>query len=192
MKSSLKKLLIVGIITELIIFLISYYLHPELNETFRYAARYSGRLSLMIFLLSFYLYTVSFPKPLKGNIQLQNFIKLFAILHVIHFCFLATNVYLNNIELVPIKLLGGFLAYLMIVIAPFKLHSVSLAKQLIYFYYVSLVMVLTYVARVKGDFEGAEPFWFHYFSLIVLILCCIVFGWMVYINKNRQEGGSYN
>jgi hypothetical protein len=94
MMNSFKNLLIIGII----IFLISYYLQPELNETFRYAARYSVRVSLVVFLYSFYLYAFSFPKPLIENIQLQNFIKLFAILHIIHFCFLATNVYLNNIE----------------------------------------------------------------------------------------------
>ena len=183
MKYSFKKILILGIVVELIIFLSSYFLHPEIEETFRYAARYSGRLSLIIFLLSFYLYTISHPKPLKENIQLQNVIKLFAILHIIHFCFLATNVYLNSIELAPIKLLGGFVAYLMIVIAPFRLYRVRFSKQLIYFYYVSLVMILTYVARIKGDFDGAEPFWFHYFSLVVLMLCCIVFGRILYKSK---------
>jgi hypothetical protein len=185
MRYSFKKLLIIGIIAELIILLASYFLHPEIEETFRYAARYSGRVSLLVFLLSFYLYTISFPKPLRENIQLRNFIKLFAILHIIHFCFLATNVYLNSIELVPIKLLGGFIAYLMIVIAPFSLYRASFSKQLIYFYYVSLVMILTYVARVKGEFEGAEPFWFHYFSLGVLILCCMIFGWILY--KSKRE-----
>ena len=186
MKYSFKKLLILGIVAELIIFLISYFLHPQLEETFRYAARYSGRLSLIIFLLAFYLYTISHPKPLRENVQLQNVIKLFAILHVIHFCFLATNVYLNSIALVPFKVFGGFVAYLMIVIAPFKLYSLSFSKQLIYFYYVSLVMILTYVARVKGDFEGAEPFWFHYFSLVVLILCSIAFGVVLYKSKREN------
>jgi hypothetical protein len=180
MKYSFKKLLILGIVAELIIFLISYFLHSEIEETFRYAARYSGRVSLAVFIYSFYLFAFSYPKPFVETIQLQNFIKLFATLHVIHFCFLATNVYLNSIELVPVKVLGGFIAYLMIIIAPFRLYNVSFFKQLIYFYYVSLVMILTYLARVKGDFEGAEPFWFHYFSLIVLILCCVVFGWMLY------------
>ena len=156
-----------------------------MEETCRYAARYSGRLSLLIFLIAFYLYTFSYTKPLIESIQLQNVIKGFAILHVIHFCFLATNVYLNAIELVPVKILGGFLAYLMIVIAPFRLHKVSFTKQLIYFYYVSLVMILTYVARIKGDFEGAEPFWFHYVSLGILIICFILFGWRLYTSKRK-------
>jgi len=142
---------------------------------------------LLIFLFAFSLYTFSYPKPLKENIQLQNIVKLFAILHVIHFCFLATNVYLNSIELVPVKLLGGFLAYLMIVIAPSRLHKVNFTKQLIYFYYVILVIILTYVARVKGDFEGAEPFWFHYASLGVLIFCCFLFGWVLYLLTRKTN-----
>ena len=185
MKYSFKKLVSLGIIAELIIFLVSAFLHPEIEETFRYAARYSGRLSLVVFLFSFYLYTFSYRKPLAKNKSLLIFIKLFAILHIIHFCFLATNVYLNSIELVPIKVLGGFLAYLMIVIAPFRLHRVNFITQLIYFYYVSLVMILTYVARIKGDFEGAEPFWFHYLSLGILIFCCIIFGWRI-LKKSRK------
>ncbi|WP_045470244.1 hypothetical protein [Winogradskyella sp. PG-2] len=157
-----------------------------MENTCRYAARYSGRLSLLIFLFAFYLYAFSYAKPLQENIQLQNVIKLFAVLYVIHFGFLATNVYVNAIEMVPIKLLGGFLAYVMIVVAPFKLHKLNFTKQLVYFYYVSLVMILTYVARVKGDFEGVEPFWFHYLSLGTLIFCCILFGWKLYTSKKRK------
>ena len=185
MKYSFKILVTLGIIAELIIFLVSAFLHPEIEETFRYAARYSGRLSLIVFLVSFYLYTFSYPKSLDKNKQLQIFIKLFATLHVIHFCFLVTNVYLNSIELIPVKVFGGVLAYLMIVIAPFRLHLASFTQQLIYFYYVSLVMILTYVARIKGDFEGAEPFWFHYLSLGVLISCCLFFGWRL-IKKSKK------
>ncbi|MGK0308372.1 MAG: hypothetical protein ACI8RP_001334, partial [Urechidicola sp.] len=44
-------LVTLGIIAELIIFLTSSFLHPEIEETFRYAARYSGRLSLVVLFL---------------------------------------------------------------------------------------------------------------------------------------------
>jgi hypothetical protein len=177
--------LILGLVAELIILIVSIFLYPYIEDAFKYAARYSGRLSLVIFLLAFYLYAFSYPKPLKENIQLQHTIKLFAILHVIHFVFLAINVYLNAIELVPIKLLGGCAAYLMIIVAPFKLHKLSFIKQLVYFYYVSLVMLLTYVSRIKGDFEGAAPFWFHYVALAVLVSCCVLFGWVLYTSKKK-------
>lgn len=185
MKLSLRNLLLLGVSVELIILLVSYLLHPEIGETFRYAARYSGRLSAIVFLYAFYQYAVSFPTPVSDNIEVRNVIRLFALLHVIHFGYLATNVYLNSVPLEGVKLIGGALAYLMIVVAPFKLHHVKTPWQLTYFYYVGLVMILTYVARIKGDFEGAEPYWLHYLAISTLIVCCLVFGF--WIRKSMKQ-----
>jgi hypothetical protein len=179
MKLSFSKLVFLGVFLEVLILLVSYLLHPELEETFRYASRYSGRLSALVFLYGFYLYADAFPQPLDENVALRNIIRLFAILHIIHFGFLATNVYLNEIPLIPVKLIGGALAYLMIVLAPFKLHQVKVPFQLTYFYYVTFVMIMTYIARAKGDFVGAEPFWFHYLALFVFLLSAIVFAVMM-------------
>jgi len=64
LKLSLPKLLGLGIVLEVLIFIGSYILHPELEETFRYAARYSGRLSAVVFLFAFYRYAMAFPRPL--------------------------------------------------------------------------------------------------------------------------------
>lgn len=188
MMSSLKKLLILGILAELVIFLISYILDSSLEVTFRYAARYSGRLSAVTFLIVFYLFATSFPSPELKNKPLRNGLTLFAVLHLIHFGFLATNVYLNDIPLVPVKLAGGALAYLMIVAAPFFLQKLKPKFQLIYFYYVSFVMIMTYVARAKGDFQGAQPFWFHYAMILLFTICCIVFG--MWIVKQRRKDSS--
>ncbi len=176
MKLSLSKLLGLGVALEVLIFVVCYLLHPEIEETFRFAARYSGRLSAVVFLFAFYSYTMAFPKALNENKEVRNLIKLFAVLHVIHLGFLAMNIYLNDIELVPVKLLGGALAYLMIVFAPFILHRLKRPLQLVYFYYVAIVMTVTYVARAKGDFEGAEPYWLHYVMLGIFVVAMIVFG----------------
>jgi len=176
LKLSLSKLLFLGVIAEALIFVVSYLLHPELEETFRYAARYSGRLSAVVFLFAFYFYAMAFPKPLNKNKDVRNLIRLFAVVHIIHFGFLATNIYLNAIPLVPVKLLGGALAYLMIVMAPFVLHKAKTGFQLVYFYYVSFVMIMTYVARAKGDFEGAEPNWLHFVMLGLFGIASILFG----------------
>jgi hypothetical protein len=186
MKSPLQKLLLVGILAEIIIFLISYYIDASLENTFRYAARYSGRLSAVTFIAVFYLFASSFPSPVLKNKPLRNGLLLFAVLHLIHFGFLATNVYLNEIPLIPVKLAGGALAYLMIVAAPFFLHKLKPKFQFIYFYYVSFVMIMTYVARVKGDFQGAQPYWLHYAMIAIFVICCVLFGmWMV--KKSRKE-----
>lgn len=183
---NLKNLLLFGIIAEIFIFLSCYLLEPSLEETFRHAARYSGRLSLLVFLITFYLFGIGHPKPVKENIQLRNWLLLFAVVHVIHFGFLATNLILNDIPIVPVKLTGGALAYLMIVVAPLILHKLKLGLQIVYFYYVSLVMIITYVARVKGNFEGAEPFWFHYLALGVLVFYCLFFGWKIWKVKKHS------
>lgn len=184
MKLSLPKLLAFGVALEVLIFIGCYMMHPEIEETFRFSARYSGRLSAVVFLVAFYSYAMVFPKPLSKNREVRNLIKLFAVLHVIHFGFLAMNIYLNEIPLVPVKLLGGALAYLMIVSAPFVLHRLKRSFQLVYFYYVAIVMTITYVARVKGDFEGAQPYWLHYIMLGVFVFVMAFFG--VHMWKARK------
>lgn len=180
MNSSLRKLLLLGISVEIAIFVIAYIMQPSMEEAFRYAARYSGRLSAFIFLGAFYLFARDYPKPVEPNTELRNIITTFAVLHVIHWGFLASNVYLNDIPLEAPKLAGGALAYLMIVVAPFQLHKMKFKFQLVYFYYVSLVMIMTYVARIKGDFLGAEPFWFHYMMIGLFLVAAGLFAvWFV-------------
>jgi len=59
----------------------------------------------------------------------------------------------------------------MIIIYPFLIKKIkNPIYHLIYFYYVGIVMLLTYVARLKGDFEGANPEIFHKVAFLVLIL----------------------
>lgn len=187
MKFSLRTLLLLGVAAEIAIFLIAYALQPSMEEAFRYAARYSGRLSAFVFLSAFYLFAKAHPTPLKDSPKVRDSIILFAVLHVIHLGFLATNVSLNEIPLVPTKLIGGGLAYLMIVVAPFVLHKVKLPLQLVYFYYVTLVMTITYVARIKGDFQGAEPSWFHGVMIACFLVCAILFGWWLKQKPSQKE-----
>ena len=185
MKISLKGLLLFGLLAEILIFLVCQFMQPSLEETFRHSARYSGRLSFIVFLVTFYLYAFHHPIPLKKNARLRHWLLLFAVLHVIHFGFLATNISLNKIPIIPGKLVGGILAYLMIVLAPLALHKVKLTWQLVYFYYVSIVMAVTYLSRARGDFEGGEPFWFHYFALGLILFCALFFGWKI-AQRNKK------
>jgi len=175
MKYSLKKLIFFGVVAELLILVFAYFKNPSFEYTFRYAARYSGRLSLVVFLLTFYSYANYTPKPFSKESPFKNTLSLFAILHGIHFIFLALSVYLNKIPLEFVKVLGGFVAYIMILIAPFVFHKLKTGFHLVYFYYVSIVMAVTYLARIKGELEGAEPFWFHYVALSTIIVCAVVF-----------------
>ncbi|MEL7340036.1 MAG: hypothetical protein AAGM67_06075, partial [Bacteroidota bacterium] len=175
----LRNLLLLGVLAEALIFGSCYWMEDSLGEVFRHAARYSGRLSAGVFLYTFFLYASNYAQPIVEHPRLRNWLSTFAVLHVIHFGFLAANVVLNDIPIVPVKLTGGALAYLMIVAAPFYLYRLKRPLQLVYFYYVSLVMIITYVARAKGDFEGAEPFWFHYVALGIFVLAALGFAVMM-------------
>lgn len=95
---------------------------------------------------------------------------VFCVLRIIHFAFLSASVYSNQIPIVPFKLAGGFLAYLGIVIYPFYLKRIRrLSVHLIYFYYVEIVTALTFLARIRGEFEGAPESSFHYLGMLTLI-----------------------
>ena len=184
---SYRQLLFAGIFLETIIFFIFFYSKQDLGDVFRYSARYSGRLSLIIYLYCFYKFYRAFLN--SDNLKrVKDLVFIFGVLNVIHFGFLALSVYLNNLPIIPFKITGGALAYLMIIIYPFIIEKIKKhIYHLIYFYYVGIVMLMTYVARIKGDFEGAEPEIFHKIAFVFLILVFLKFGYTFYIHKKKFE-----
>ncbi len=182
---SYRQLLFAGIFLETIIFFIFFYSKQDLGDVFRYSARYSGRLSLIIYLYCFYKFYRAFLN--SDNLKrVKDLVFIFGVLHVIHFGFLALSVYLNNLPIIPVKITGGALAYLMIIIYPFIIEKIKKhIYHLIYFYYVGIVMLITYVARIKGDFEGAEPEIFHKIAFVFLILVFLKFGYIFYIHRKN-------
>jgi len=182
---SYRQLLFAGIFLETIIFFIFFYSEQDLGDVFRYSARYSGRLSLIIYLYCFYKFYRAFLN--RDNLKrVKDLVFIFGVLHVIHFGFLALSVHLNNLPIIPVKITGGALAYLMIIIYPFIIEKIKKhIYHLIYFYYVGIVMLMTYVARIKGDFEGAEPEIFHKIAFVFLILVFLKFGYIFYIQRKN-------
>jgi hypothetical protein len=121
----------------------------------------------------------------KSEKKLKDSIIVFCFLHYIHFIYLALAVYLNNIPIIPARLAGGFIAYLMILIYPFIISKIEkIIYHLIYFYYVGIVMVVTILGRVRGNFEGAEPEFFHYVGLASVILGFVYFTSVIIRSKN--------
>ncbi len=182
---SYRQLLFAGIFLETIIFFILFCSKQDLGDVFRYSARYSGRLSLIIYLYCFYKFYRAFLN--SDNLKrVKDLVFIFGVLHVIHFGFLALSVYLNNLPIIPVKITGGALAYLMIIIYPFIIEKIKKhIYHLMYFYYVGIVMLMTYVARIKGDFEGAEPEIFHKIAFVFLILVFLKFGYTFYIQRKN-------
>ncbi len=187
-KITFNKLLFLGMFIELLIFLISYLFKENFGDVFRYSARYSGRLSLFVYLYCFYIFFESFitNKNLK---KLKEFVLIFGILHVVHFGYLAMSVFLNELPIIPVKVTGGAIAYMMIIIYPFIINKIkNTTYHLIYFYYVGIVFLMTYLARIRGDFEGASPEIFHKIAFLLLILVFFKFGFDFY--KNRKKFNS--
>ena len=184
---SYKKYLIFGVLLELLILLYFYLIMDNYGDIFRYVARYSGRLSLIIYLFCFYQYVCSFER-LKNIQNTKTAVSIFCILHLIHFVFLVLSLYFNELPLIPFKIAGGFLAYIFIIIYPLIIDKISKSiYHIIYFYYVGIVMLMTYVARIKGEFIGAEPELFHYVALIILIVAFLFFGYLIFSHLRKTK-----
>ncbi|MDC1012289.1 hypothetical protein OAQ04_03535 [Flavobacteriaceae bacterium] len=178
-----------GVVSQAILFLLIFYFIEDWNEIFRLSARFSGRFSLTFYLLSFYFFTTEFKRNSNYPIT-KKVMGVFSIVHIIHFIFLTTSIYLNAIPIVITRLVGGILAYLMIVIYPFYINKIQLHwVSLVYFYYVGIVMIMTYVSRVQGAFVGASPEVFHFVALVLLFLFLLVFGLKL---RNRYLKASTN
>ena len=172
----MKKIISLGVFVELLIFLIFFLSFDNISETFRYSARYSGRLSLIVYIYCFYVFSGEFEGN-KYN-KTKKVVLLFSILHLIHFIYLAFSVWLNELPIIPFKLLGGFIAYILIIIYPLLIDKIKKTiYHIIYFYYVGIVMAVTYLARIKGEFVGAPTELFHYFGFSIVILIFILFGY---------------
>lgn len=169
---NLRRWLLVGIMAEGLLLLGCYFAYPEPGEAFRHAARYSGRLSLLLFLVAFGVFAVSrWKRDTATPPTLHHLVIVFAVLHFIHLGFVAMNVRLNAIELVPYKLAGGALAYALVLAYPIMIHRVKARSFLhpFYFNYVGVVMAITYVERLNGEFDGAPPDGFHLLGLGLMV-----------------------
>ena len=186
----LLKWVAIGALAELVIVGICYAVHPEINEVFRHAARYSGRLSLFLYLFTFGYFALTFHATEPAVLAtVKKLVTIFCVCHFIHFGFLVTNVLMNEVALIPFKLAGGFLGYLMILLYPFLIDRVRNKKlHFIYFLYLGIVMIATYMARIKGDFPGAEPGPVHYFGVGATVLALLAFGWMIFGARPRVQG----
>ena len=106
---------------------------------------------------------------------------MFAWVHAIHLGFVWLNVSQNAVEMVTTKLIGGGLAYAMVLVHPFLVERMA-PKRLyhrVHYGYVGFVMGVTFVARLRGDFDGAENSWFQVFGLTLLGVILLAWLWRV-------------
>lgn len=142
-------------------------------ESLQAVTRFSGRASLLIFSLIFL-----FQNHKHLNVKTilsEKYFLIFAIAHGIHLVELLSFVYLSGTPLIPIRLAGGFLAYVLIFIMPymqslFDRNKISLkafsSLTLIYLYYVWFIFFMSYLPRVRGTLPNVGG---SYSEFVVLL-----------------------
>ena len=161
------KLLSLGIFLELVVLVFSYYeSNGVITPFFQSCAKLSGRISLLFFSLLLIYQTLVPDLKDKEIVKTKYYLSLnFSIIHIIHWVLLVIAVYLSGFELVPFRVAGGTIAYVMIILLPFAIKGKILRKTALktimnlYLFYVWLIFFMTYVARLTSKnihFTGSK------------------------------------
>jgi hypothetical protein len=171
----------VGIlVAELACLFLAFYFYGFEKEALQATVRFSGRLSLLYFSLLFLL-------SLKNN-WLQEFLSPnpfagFALAHGIHLVELLTYQYMFGSGFVPVRALGGFVAYVFIFMLPFFYSAYQLGKvkektfnifNNIFLFYVWFVFFITYLPRVQGKLPNVGGSYQEF--VILLSWVCMMLG----------------
>lgn len=170
------------VLAEAVIIAAVFALNYETTVSLQLIARYSGRLSLLLFLFIIVLY----PGNISAlqNILSRKFLLVFALAHFIHLVELLAYLTVANLFPVPYRLAGGFMAYLIIFVAPWVQYQVDAQRfsselfnrfMVVYQIYVWFVFLMTYVGRVAGGLpDGGSADTLH-FLLLGFVTVIMVF-----------------
>src|SRR5688572_10445416 len=173
---SFKKAFLLILLAELLVGLLGVYNFGFTIEGLQATTRFSGRLSLVIFSLIFIYLTFNREK-LPAFLSAKPF-HIFAIAHGIHLIELLSFVYLSKSDLIPLRLVGGFLAYVFIFIMPlihtqFENGKVSSKKyalsENIYLYYVWFIFFMSYLPRVQGKLPHVGGSYWEFVALLTWV-----------------------
>lgn len=180
-----KKALLLAIFAELLVALLAIYNYGFTLEGLQATTRFSGRLSLAIFSLIF-IYLTFDRERLSSFLSTRPY-HIFAIAHGIHLLELFSFVYLSKADLIPLRLAGGFLAYVFIFIMPVIQHYFDNGKieqrkyllaENVYVYYVWFIFFMSYLPRVQGKLPNVGGSYWEF----VVLLCwvCVLMGMKLY------------
>jgi len=172
----------IGVLLEAVIILFSVAVDGFSLEALHTTTRFSGRLSLLAFSLILLLYDK------RGMIRLDRAFFIFALLHGIHLIELLLYVSISGVELIPLRVFGGFIAYALIFAMPFlvlkKDKGELSAKNFnriegVYFSYVWLIFFLTYLPRVMGTLPNVGGTFMEH---------VILFSWVILLGVIKMVG----
>lgn len=176
-----KKTAILIILLEIMMAVFAYYQFGFTAEAFQLLSRYSGRLSLAVFSIIF-LMLPNQAEPLSRILSTRPF-HIFALTHGIHLIILISYHILAGNEFNPIRLTGGFLAYVVIFLMPFihvrqESGIISIARFKIYlslYLYVTwFAFFIFYLPRVQGKVVQVGGQYWEY--VVLLSWICMMMG----------------
>jgi hypothetical protein len=178
---NLKNAILIVVIAEMLIAILATQHYGFTLEGLQATTRFSGRLSLAMFSVIFILL------PSNRNILTKIFTEkvflLFAVAHGIHLLELLSYVYFSNSVLIPIRLAGGFLAYIFIFALPVLQHYYEngklsekkyLTAENIYLYYVWFIFFMSYLPRVQGKLPNVGGSYWEF--VVLLSWVCMLLG----------------
>jgi hypothetical protein len=190
---STRKAIAILILGELFIVVISFVLHGTSLAFWQTTTRFSGRFSLLVFSALFILQADKRSYLLHNHGYL-----IFAIAHGIHLIELLIFIALSQRDLIPIRLAGGFLAYLIIFVMPWIEYQYGKGKisdkamvvlENVGLYYIWFIFLMAYIPRILGKLPDAGGTFIEHLFLFYWVL--IILGWRFirqfkgYIAKNN-------
>jgi hypothetical protein len=173
-----KNAFIIFILLELIVIVVAVIFYDFTLEALHTTTRFSGRLSLLFFSLIFLLK----DRNAKSHLFISdNPYLLFAILHGIHLAELLCFVTLSGTTLVPIRVLGGFVAYLFIFIMPILVWMLETGRlstkifkryEMFFLTYIWFIFFMAYLPRILGKLPNVGGTFTEHvllFSWVILI-----------------------
>lgn len=175
-----RKAVITIVLGELLLAAVAIYFHGATLTALQAVTRYSGRFSLVLFSIIFLVH----PNQTRlSAILSEKPFHAFATAHGIHLGQLLCYVYLSGNELIPIRLAGGFVAYVLIFAMPVLqqrwrdglLPEVQFKTWLtIYLYYVWFIFFMSYLPRVQGKLPHVGGSYQEF--VVLLAWVCIMLG----------------
>jgi hypothetical protein len=178
---NLKNAILTVVIAEMLIAILATQHYGFTIEGLQATTRFSGRLSLAMFSIIFILLPSN--RNFLTRIFTEKVFLLFAVAHGIHLLELLSYVYFSNSVLIPIRLAGGFLAYVFIFALPvlqyfYEAGKLSEKKYLvaenIYLYYVWFIFFMSYLPRVQGKLPNVGGSYYEF--VILLSWVCMLLG----------------
>jgi len=189
-----RKALLLVVILEFLILILAINNYGFNLEGLQATTRFSGRLSLAIFSLMFIL--LAFNREKLSSLLSTKPFHIFAIAHGIHLIELLSFVYLSKANFIPIRLAGGFLAYVFIFVMPmiqryFESGKIGLKRytlaENIYVYYVWFIFFMSYLPRIQGKLPNVGGSYSEFVVLMIWVCLLMIVRIAVLISKKRSS-----